>query len=173
MQPTFSERNWHTRKNGDFFYHSETMFEQHWPGPYARYGLGPQTEHMATWATGKFISHTPDYLASLETASPPFLVEVQGTGNGGANETGERTHKFKESKLSALERWNKHLETTFWLWDDADKTYIWTSYASITLMVARGLGTVGTFDGKRPYWAIPVTAIAKHCDTQRLKTKYK
>ena len=170
-QPTFSERNWDTRKNGDFFYYSEGKFEEHWPGPCAHFGLGAETEGMATYKMGAFMSHAPDYIAALDGDTQPVLVEVQGTGNGGATE-GVVSHKFKQKKLDALGKWNSHSEVTFWLWNDADKTWVWTSYVSVRGMIARGMADQGLFDGKRPYWALPVATIQEHADTARLEQLY-
>lgn len=170
-RPTFKERDWNTRKNGDFFYYSEGKFEEHWPGPCAHFGLGAQTEGMATWKLSPFLSHAPDYLAALTPESTPVLVEVQGTGMGGAD-NGTVTHKFKQKKLDALAKWNATGELTFWLWNDADQTWVWTSYVSIRGMIARGMATEGNFDGHRRYWQIPVETIINNADTERLETKY-
>lgn len=172
-KPTFSERDWNTRKNGDraYFYYSETKFEEHWPGPCSHFGLSAETEGMATYKMGAFMSHTPDYIAALTDQSQPILIEVQGTGNGGA-QNGTLVHKFKSKKLDALGKWNSISETTFWLWNDADQTSIWTSYVSIRGMIAQGKATQGLFDGKRPYWALPVATILENADTERLMEKY-
>jgi hypothetical protein len=172
VTPTFSERNWQTRKSGDFFYFSEGKFEKFWDGPYAHFGLGEQTENMATWKLSPFLSHTPDYIAALHEDATPVLVEVQGTGLGGATEDGTLVHKFKQKKLEHLGKWNTIQEVTFWLWNDADETWVWTSYASIRLMIAQGKATEGSFDGMRPYWAIPVADIVEAADTARLMDKY-
>ena len=171
-QPTFSKRDWSTRKGGDFFYYSEGRFEEFWPGPAAHFGLGAETEGMATYMMGAFMSHAPDYIAAWGADTPPVLVEVQGTGTGGADEDGTVTHKFKQKKLDALGQWNSKSEVTFWLWNDADKTWVWTSYVSIRGMIARGMATQGLFDGKRPYWALPVSVIEEHADTERLLEHY-
>lgn len=172
MTATFSERDWATRKGGDFFDHSEQIFEEKWTGPYARFGLGPQTEDMATWKLSAKLSHTPDYLAALHQETQPMLVEVQGTGMGGAS-NGVLSHKFKHKKLDALQKWNTDDEVTFWLWNDADQTFVWTSYASVRMMINQGNGVhLGSFDGKRPYWAIDVEVIQAKADTARLLEKY-
>lgn len=170
-EKTFSERDWNTRKGGDFFYHSEGQFEKHWPGPYAHFGLGAETEGMATYKMGPFISHAPDYIAALTDESTPVLVEVQGTGTGGAQD-GVLTHKFKQKKLDALSKWNSKAEVTFWLWNDADKTFIWTSYASVRMAIATGQATEGEFDGFRTYWSVPVELLTVLADTDRLREQY-
>lgn len=170
-QKTFSERDWNTRKGGDFFYYSEGQFEKFWPGPCAHFGLGAETEGMATYRMGAFMSHAPDYIAAVNDESTPVLVEVQGTGKGGATD-GVLTHKFKQKKLDALSGWNSKSEVTFWLWNDADQTYVWTSYVSIRGMIAQGKATQGSFDGKRPYWALPVEAVEQFADTARLLDRY-
>lgn len=173
-QPTFSERSWSVRKNGDksFFYYSEGKFEQHWPGPYSHFGLGEQTEDMSTYMLSPFLSHAPDYIAAFAPDTKPFLVEVQGTGAGGADADGVVTHKFKIKKLEQLAKWNSTDEVVFWLWNDADQTFCYTSYASIRGMIGRGLATQDSFDGKRPYWAIPVQDIIDNADTERIDSKY-
>jgi len=173
MKPTFNQRTWQDRKEGDpgFFYYSENKFEELWPGPASHFGLGMNTEGMATWKLSPFISHAPDYIAALTEESTPVLVEVQGTGRGG-NQDGVAVHKFKQKKLQHLSKWNTLQEVTFWLWNDANQSWVWTSYASIRLAVAQGKGTEGSFDGKRPYWAIPVADIEAAADTDRLMDKY-
>jgi hypothetical protein len=171
-QPTFSERDWNTRKGGDLFYYSEGKFEEHWPGPYAHFGLGAETEGMATYKMGAYMSHAPDYIAALNDESVPVLVEVQGTGKGGAKSDGTLVHKFKAKKLDALGKWNSNSEVTFWLWNDADESWIWTSYVSIRGMIATGKATQGLFDGKRPYWALPVEIVEELADTARLMDRY-
>lgn len=171
-QPTFKDRDWNTRKGGDFFYYSEGKFEEHWPGPCAHFGLGAETEGMATYQMSPFMSHAPDYIAALGGDTQPVLVEVQGTGRGGAEQDGTVTHKFKQKKLDALGQWNSKDEVTFWLWDDSTQSFVWTSYVSIRGMIAQGLATEGTFDGFRPYWAIPVDVILEKADTDRLRDKY-
>lgn len=173
MTATFSERNWKTRIGGDFFYHSESKFEEHWPGPFAHFGLGASTEGMATYKMSPFLSHTPDYIAALTDASTPVLVEVQGTGRGGATD-GVLNHKFKARKLDTLAKWNSSDEVTFWLWNDADQSHIWTSYGSIRMMLGRGVAqyTDTLFDGKRPGWIIPVEEVARYADTDRLIDRY-
>lgn len=169
---TFSERDWATRKGGDFFDHSEQIFEKLWSGPFARFGLGPQTEGMATYKLSAKLSHTPDYLAALGAETQPVFVEVQGTGAGGAS-NGTLSHKFKQRKLNALQQWNRDDEVTFWLWNDQNKEFIWTSYASVRMMLAQGQGvTYGSFDGKRPYSAIEVEVMQAKADTDRLMAKY-
>ena len=169
---TFSERDWTTRKGGDFFSHSEQIFEKTWEGPWANFGLGARTEHMATWKLSPHLSHTPDYIAALDEHTTPVLVEVQGTGMGGATD-GVLHHKFKQTKMAALQKWNSNDEVTFWLWNDFDKTWIWTSYASLRMMINQGDGvTLGFFDGKRPYWAIDVDVVAGKADTDRLMARY-
>lgn len=171
-EPTFSERDWATRKNGDFFDHSEQQFEKFWYGPYARFGLGPQTEGMATYKLSAKLSHTPDYIAAITDTSQPMLVEVQGTGQGGAKD-GVLSHKFKQKKMDSLQRWNKDDEVTFWLWNDQNKSWIWTSYASVRMMINQGEGvTLGFFDGKRPYWAIDIGVMTAKSDQARLMEKY-
>lgn len=171
-QPTFQERDWAVRKDGDFFYYSEDRFEENWDGPFAHFGLGSDTEVMATYKLSKFMSHAPDYLAAFTKESQPFLVEVQGTGLGGAEPDGTVTHKFKQGKLDALAKWNSHDEVVFWLWDDSTHTFVVTSYVSIRGMIARGMGTQGLFDGKRPYWSIPVQTIIDNSDYDRIRDKY-
>jgi hypothetical protein len=126
---------------------------------------------MATYKMGAFMSHAPDYIAAVTDETTPVLVEVQGTGTGGAKD-GVVSHKFKAKKLDALGQWNSKCETTFWLWNDADKTSIWTSYVSIRGMIAQGKGTQGLFDGKRPYWALPVETVQEFADTERLMERY-
>ena len=158
-QPTFKERDWATRKGGDFFYYSETKFEEHWPGPCSHFGLGADTETMATYKLSPFLSHAPDYLAAFGPETQPFMVEVQGTGNGGADPDGTVTHKFKAKKLEQLAKWNTHDEVVFWLWNDANQTSVLTSYVSIRGMIAQGHAAQGSFDGKRPYWSIPADII--------------
>lgn len=173
-QPTFKDRDWATRKSGDpdFFYYSEQKFEETWAGPYGHFGLGAQTEGMATYKLSPFMSHAPDYIAALYETAQPFLVEVQGTGTGGAEPDGTVTHKFKAKKLEQLAKWNTHDEVMFWLWNDATQTWLFTSYVSIRGMIAQGHATQGTFDGKRPYWSIPVDVIEKLADTERIYAKY-
>jgi hypothetical protein len=172
MTATFSERDWATRKGGDFFYHSESMFEAEWPGPASHFGLGEDTEGMATYKMSPFVSHAPDYIAALTETSQPVFVEVQGTGMGGATE-GVLSHKFKQKKLDNLQKWNTYDEVTFWLWEDFSKTHIWTSYASVRMMINQGQGvTAGSFDGKRPYWAIELEVMIAKADTERLMEKY-
>lgn len=172
MTATFSERDWATRKGGDFFDHSEQIFEKLWTGPYARFGLGPQTEGLATYKLSAKMCHTPDYLAALGAETRPVFVEVQGTGQGGAKD-GVLSHKFKQRKMNALQQWNKDDEVTFWLWDDHNKEFIWTSYASVRMMIQQGQGvTLGFFDAKRPYWAIEVDVMIQKADTERLLEKY-
>lgn len=169
---TFSERDWATRKGGDFFYHSELKFEEHWPGIFSHFGLGEDTEGMATWKMTPFMSHAPDYLAALTNESTPVLVEVQGTGKGGA-EDGVVTAKFKQKKLDALGKWNSTAgEVTFWLWEDFSKTSVWTSYVSIRGMIGQGKASQGLFDGKRPYWSLPFQTIVDNADTDRLMARY-
>lgn len=173
-QPTFKERDWATRKGGDsaYFYYSETRFEENWDGPFSHFGLGEDTESMSTYKLGPFLSHAPDYIAAFATETQPFLVEVQGTGTGGAEPDGTVTHKFKTKKLEQLGKWNAHDEVVFWLWNDANHTSVLTSYVSIRGMIAQGHATQGSFDGKRPYWAIPVDVIEKLADTERIHAKY-
>ena len=168
---TFKERDWATRKNGDFFDHSENKFEQHWDGPFAHFGFGAATEGMATYKMSPFVSHTPDYIAATSETARPVLVEVQGTGKGGSN-NGVITHKFKAKKLECLGKWNVLDEVTLWLWNDADQTFVWTSYVSVRGMIGRGMASMGTFDGNRPYYEIPVDLVAEHADTARLRGKY-
>lgn len=169
---TFSERDWATRKGGDFFYYSEGKFETFWPGPAAHFGLGVETEGMATYKMTPFMSHAPDYIAALTDTSVPVLVEVQGTGAGGS-ENGIVTAKFKQKKLDALGKWNSVAgEVTFWLWEDFTKTFVWTSYVSIRGMIAQGKATQGLFDGKRPYWSLPFQTIVDNADTARLMDRY-
>lgn len=170
--PTFQDRDWATRKGGDFFYYSENKFMQHWDGQFAHFGLGEHTEHMATWKLSAFISHAPDFLAAFGTETKPFFIEVQGTGMGGADQDGTVTHKFKAKKLDALAKWNSTDEVAFWLWDDSTHTAVLTSYVSIRGMIARGLASQGLFDGKRPYWAIDVQTIIDNNDYARLVDKY-
>lgn len=171
-QPTFKERDWKERKSTGFFYHSETMFEEHWAGPYSHFGLGEDTESMATYKLSPFLGHAPDYIASLYPDTQPFLIEVQGTGVGGAEPDGTITHKFKAKKLEQLGKWNIHDEVVFWLWNDATQTWLLTSYVSLRGMMAQGHATQGLFDGKRPYWSIPVDVIEKLADTERIYAKY-
>ncbi len=165
---TFKDKNFNDRINDQMFYHSENIFEEKWPGPWERYGLGEKSKDMASWKFDPFISHTPDYRAALTATSKPVLVEVQGTGTNAE----VRTHKFKKKKLDALGKWNSIHEVTFWLWDDKSESWIWTSWVSIRGMIARGMATEGSFDGKRPYWAIPVTTITDMSDEDRLVTLY-
>lgn len=173
FKKNFAQRTWEDRKEGDpdFFYYSESKFEEHWPGPAAHFGLGAETEGMATWKMGPFMSHAPDYIAALGADTTPLLVEIQGTGTGGAID-GIISHKFKQKKLDALGKWNSHSEVTFWLWNDADDTHIWTSYVSIRGMIGSGKAIRGEFDGFRTYWAIPVEVIQEHADTERLMERY-
>ena len=161
MKPNFAQRTWDSRKRDDpdYFYYSEAKFESHWRGPFAHFGLGADTEGMATFKMNAFMSHAPDYIAAKSDWGVPVLVEVQGTGRGGA-EQGTVTHKFKQKKLDALGKWNSVAgEVTFWLWNDADQTFVWTSYVSVRGMIARGMAHQGVFDGHRPYWSLPVETI--------------
>lgn len=170
-KPTFSQREWNDRIGGDFFRHSELKFENIWPGQWSHFGLGPATEGMATYHMSQFSQKAPDYIASLTDTSIPFFVEVQGTGKGGDID-GVRSHKFKQLKLDMLGKWNSHDEVTLWLWDDQTQTSIWTSYVSVRMMIAQGKAEQGLFDGKRPYWALPVDVIYEHADTERLMARY-
>ena len=165
---TFKDKTWDDRISDPMFYHSETIFEKTWPGPLHHFGLGMGADDMAVWKMPPFLMHTPDYIGAYREDTTPVLIEVQGTGT----KAQVRTHKFKQKKLDALGKWNSIHETTFWLWDDKDETYVWTSYASIRLMIAQGKGELGEFDGKRPYWAIPVDTVTEFADTDRLLEKY-
>ena len=165
---TFADKTWEERISDPMFYHSERIFEKMWPGPLQHFGLGLASNRMAVWKMPAFMLHTPDYIGGYTEESTPVLIEVQGTGT----KAEVRTHKFKHKKLEALGKWNSIHEVTFWLWDDKTETYVWTSYASIRLMVAQGKATEGSFDGKRPYWAIPVDVVTECADTDRLLEKY-
>ena len=127
---------------------------------------------MATYKLSPFLGHAPDYLAAFDDSSQPFLVEVQGTGMGGAEPDGTVTHKFKAKKLEHLGKWNTHDEVVFWLWNHVDQSFVLTSYVSLRGMIAQGHATQGSFDGKRPYWAIPVDVIKNQADTERIHAKY-
>lgn len=165
---SFKDKPWDERISDEMFYHSERFFENLWPGPWEHYGLSEKSDTMAVYKMPPFILHTPDYRAALTAESTPVLVEVQGTGT----QAEVRTHKFKQKKLDALGKWNSIHETTFWLWDDKTSSYVWTSYASIRLMIAQGKAELGEFDGKRPYWALPVDVVTEFADTDRLFEKY-
>lgn len=165
----FHEKSWDERvADTEMFYHSERIFEKTWEGPFERFGLGEDSTNMASYKFPPFISHTPDYRAALTETSTPVLLEVQGTGGKGR----VQQHKFKQKKLDALGKWNSIHEVTFWLWSDVDETYVWTSYASIRLMVAQGKAVKGQYDGHRDYWAIPVETVILNSDTERLMEKY-
>ncbi len=165
----FHEKSWDERvADTEMFYHSERIFEKIWPGPFEHFGLGAGSNEMATYKMPPFLMHTPDYIGAYTPESVPVLIEVQGTGGKGR----VQQHKFKQKKLGVLGKWNSIHEVTFWLWSDVDETYVWTSYASIRLMIAQGKGTEGQFDGKRPYWAIPVETVILNSDTERLMEKY-
>ena len=165
---TYADKTFDERINDKMWNHSESRFEGLWTGPYEKYGLGEGSVDMATWKFPPFISHTPDYRAAFTPTSTPFLVEVQGTGT----KAKIRTHKFKQKKLEALGKWNAISEVALWLWDDKTDSAILTSYISIRQMIQRGLAEQGTFDGKRPYWAIPVQTVWDNRDTDRLVSKY-
>lgn len=165
---TFKDKTFDDRKSDEMWHHSEDFFEKLWPGPWARYGLGHEDDDMLSWRYDPFILHTPDYRAAVHDKATPVLVEVQGTGTNAK----VRTHKFKQLKLDTLGKWNRHHEVTFWLWDDKEQSSIWTSYVSIRMAIGQGMATKGMFDGKRPYWALPVDTVRKIADTERLMELY-
>lgn len=163
---SFRDKTWEQRINDPMFYHSEKIFERIWPGPFEHFGLGVGANEMAVYKMPPFLLHAPDYIAAQTPESTPVLVEVQGCGKAG------KEHRFKQKKLDALGKWNSIHEVTFWLWSDADETFVWTSYVSIRGMIQQGHATQGLFDGKRPYWSIPVDVIEKLADTERIYAKY-
>ena len=77
-----------------------------------------------------------------------------------------------EKKLAELSKWNKIHETTFWLWDNATKTSVWTSFASINLMIMQGNATQHLLDGHRKTWAIDCNVLRDCADTDRLEARY-
>jgi penicillin-binding protein-related factor A (putative recombinase) len=95
-------------------------------------------------------------------------MEVQGTGNKHVLPE----HKFKEKKLEALAKWNQLSEVVFWLWHEQTATWVMTSYVSIRMMIAQGKGTKEMFDGKRPFWAIPLQTVLDCNDQERLLNIY-
>lgn len=165
---TFKDKTFNDRINDEMWYHSEKIFEEKWPGLWAHAGLGEDDTAMASWMWSPMVAHMPDYRAALTAHTKPFWVEVQGTGTNAS----VRSHKFKQKKLDNLGLWNSKDEVTFWLWDDKTETAIWTSYASIRMMIGQGYAEQGLFDGKRPYWAIPVPIVEEHKDTERLRARY-
>jgi hypothetical protein len=166
---SYSDRSTKDRLTDQGFWQfSEKRFEEHWPGIWEPYGLGEKASSYASYKFAPFISHTPDYRAALTPNSIPVLVEVQGTGSG-ATIPG---WKFKQKKLDNLVKWNKIHPTTVWLWDNATKTFVWTSVMSIKLMVMRGLATEHLLDGHRQTWAIECDVVREHADTAELERKH-
>lgn len=166
---SYSERSTKDRLTDQGFWQfSEKRFEENWPGIWENYGLGEKASGYSSYKFSPFISHTPDYRAALTPESVPVLVEVQGTGAGAAIPG----WKFKEKKLAELSKWNKIHETTFWLWDNATKTSVWTSFASINLMIMQGNATQHLLDGHRKTWAIDCNVMRDCADTDRLEARY-
>jgi hypothetical protein len=166
---SYSERSTKDRLTDQGFWQfSEKKFEEHWPGPWENYGLGEKASTYASYKFSPLISHTPDYRAALTPTSIPILVEVQGTGKGAVIPG----WKFKAKKMEQLLKWNRIHETTFWLWDNATETYVWTSVLSIQLLIMQGRATEHLLDGHRLTYAIECDIVRDHADTHRLEEAY-
>ena len=74
--------------------------------------------------------------------------------------------------MEQLLKWNRIHETTFWLWDNATETSVWTSVSSVQLMIMQGKGTEHLLDGHRQTWAIECDVLREFADTNRLEAAY-
>jgi hypothetical protein len=155
---SFKDKTFDQRFQDPMWNHSERAFENVWGAYRHRFGLDQMTDNpIDSWKLDPFIRHMPDYICQVVARGEPFFVEVQGTGK-------DRLHKFKQGKLAELKLWNQTHDVWFWLWDDTLGIGTMISLNQINLLIAKGEATRGTFDGKRPYWAIHVDKIVKHSD---------
>lgn len=154
---SFKDKPFEQRFSDTMWNHSERKFEERWPYPYVRTGLGESDDDspIDTWKLTSFIRHQPDYLTQAHNKL--FFIEVQGTGKKGS-------HKFKQSKLDACRRWNNEHPVYYWLWDDEAQTEAVISHNKIMLLIGQGVATKGLFDGKRPYFAIEKDMAVAHQD---------
>lgn len=157
---SYKDKTFEQRFNDEMWNHSERHFERLWPHPWKRFGLDQSSEVLETWKLSPFIRHAPDYLTQIKE---PFLIEVQGTGKV------DPSHKFKLQKLDQLAKWNREQLTVFWLWDDVAQQGTVISYAKVSELIGRGLASKGSFDGKRPYWALPVDLVVAQSDWGTIK----
>ena len=163
---SFKDKTFKDRFQDQMWHHSEDKFEQRWPYRYERFGLDQDDSSIDTWALDPFIRHTPDYVCQLAPRGTPLLVEVQGTGK-------DQLHKFKRQKLDMLGKWNRIQDTWFWLWDDRAGLGTMISVPTVQLLIAQGKASEGSFDGKRPYWALPVDIVVECSDwTPERKERY-
>ena len=151
-QVSFKDKAFKDRFSDVMWNHSERYFEDRWPHPFRRCGLGPEDDDFPTWKLSSFVRHQPDYMTNVNDTL--YYVEVQGTGKNGS-------HKFKQSKLDACRRWNKEHQVWFWLWDDEAKQEHVVSLQRVQLLIAQGAATKGMFDGKRPYFELSKALVAE------------
>lgn len=152
---SFKDKQFKDRFSDTMWNHSERVFEDVWAHPWERFGLGESDDQskIDTWHLTSFIRHRPDYITQVGRTL--YLMEVQGTST---------SQKFKQSKLDACSRWNKEHQVFYWCWDDKNKEEAVISHNKVQLLIAQGLAEKGLFDGKRPYWALPIDVIKEQAD---------